>query len=74
MVSEIRSAPILNGVRGQPPVDHDTLVRLILTVSELVQAYPEIHEMDLNPVIARPDGASVVDARILLRRNHRNGR
>ncbi len=74
MVSEIRSAPILNGVRGQPPVDHDTLVRLILTVSELVEAYPEIHEMDLNPVIARPDGASVVDARILLKRNHRNGR
>jgi len=74
MVSEIRSAPILNGVRGQPPVDHDSLVRLILTVSELVEAYPEIHEMDLNPVIARPDGASVVDARILLRRNHHNGR
>ena len=63
--------PILQGVRGQPPVDHDVLVELLMTVSELVEAYPEIEEMDLNPVIARPDGLSVVDVRVLLRRNGR---
>jgi acetyltransferase len=66
MVTEIRAAPILNGVRGQPPVDRDALVDLLMVVSELIESYPEIREMDLNPVIARPDGVSVVDARILL--------
>jgi acetyltransferase len=69
MLNELRAAPILNGVRGQPPVDHDALVELLLTVSELVEAYPAIHEMDLNPVIAREQGLSVVDARIILKRN-----
>ena len=71
MLAEIHSAPILNGVRGQPPVDHDALVELLMTVSEVVEAYPEIHEMDLNPVIVRPDGLSVVDARILLHQPER---
>lgn len=74
MVTEIRSAPILNGVRGQPPVDHDALVELLLTVGEVVEAYPEILEMDLNPVIVRPDGLDVVDVRVILKRNHHNGR
>jgi acetyltransferase len=66
MVSEIRAAPILNGVRGQPPADRKALVDLLMTVSEVIEAYPEISEMDLNPVIARPDGIAVVDARILV--------
>jgi acetyltransferase len=70
MLSELRSAPILNGVRGQPPVDHEGLVDLLMTVAELIESYPEIQEMDLNPVVARPDGLTVVDARILLKKNH----
>ena len=72
MISEIRSAPLLAGFRGEPPVDRDALVQLLLTVSEVVEAYPAIREMDLNPVIARADGLSVVDARIILRRNANN--
>ena len=71
MLSEIRSAPILNGVRGQPPVDHEALVDLLMTVSELIESYPRILEMDLNPVIVREAGLTVVDARILLRKKHR---
>jgi acetyltransferase len=76
MVSEIRAAPILNGVRGQPATDRKALVDLLMTVAELVEAYPEIQEMDLNPVIARADGISVVDARIILagKRNSRGKR
>jgi acetyltransferase len=76
MVSEIRAAPILNGVRGQPPADLKALADLLMTVSEVVESYPEIREMDLNPVIARPDGVAVVDARIILKgnRNSRNKR
>jgi acetyltransferase len=71
MLREIRSAPILNGVRGQPPVDHDALVDLLMKVSEIVEAYPAIREMDLNPVIAYAEGLSVVDARILLHKEER---
>lgn len=71
MLSEIRSAPILSGVRGQRPVDHTALVDLLMTVSELIESYPQIQEMDLNPVITRENGLIVVDARILLRKNNR---
>jgi len=70
MVSEIRSAAILNGFRGEPPADREALVDLLLAVSEVMESYPAIQEMDLNPVIVREEGASVVDARVLLKKNH----
>jgi len=70
MITEIRSAPILKGCRGEPPVDQEALVELLMTVAELVESYPQIREMDLNPVILRQNGLTVVDARILLNRNH----
>jgi acyl-CoA synthetase (NDP forming) len=66
MLSEIRSAPILNGFRGQASVDREALVELLMTVSEVVESYPEIREMDLNPVIAGARSLTVVDARIIL--------
>ena len=69
MLSELRGADILNGVRGKPPIDKDGLVDLLLSISEVVEAYPEIQEMDLNPVIAHERGISVVDARIILSEN-----
>jgi len=74
MVSEIRSAAILNGFRGEPPADREALVDLLLAVAEIMESYPAIQEMDLNPVIVREEGASVVDARVLLKndRNKRN--
>jgi acetyltransferase len=71
MLKEIRSAHILNGVRGEPPVNKKAIVELILNVSDLIESYPDIHEMDLNPVIARADGLSIVDARVILKKNHR---
>ncbi len=71
MLSEIHAAPILGGFRGEPPVDQEALADLLMTVAEVVESYPEIEEMDLNPVIARQDGISVVDARILLRNKPR---
>ncbi len=70
MLSEIRSAPLLNGFRGQAAVNHEALVDLLMTVSEVIESYPQIQEMDLNPVIARADGLSVVDARIILKKNN----
>ena len=67
MIKETKSYPILNGVRGLPPYDQKALVNLLLLVSELVEAYPDIQEMDLNPVILHHEGLSIVDARIILK-------
>ncbi|HPB80786.1 MAG TPA: acetate--CoA ligase family protein [Spirochaetota bacterium] len=68
MMKEIKSAPILNGVRGEPPVDRNSIADLLLVVSEIVESYPEIQEMDLNPVIAFEHSIAVVDARIILKK------
>ncbi|MGE4519857.1 MAG: acetate--CoA ligase family protein [Desulfobacteraceae bacterium] len=72
MISEIKSSPILDGVRGQPQVDKKALINLLVTVSDIVEAYPQIKEMDLNPVILREDGFDIVDARILLNEPEKN--
>ena len=67
MISETKSAPILKGVRGAPAYDQKALEKLLKTVSDIVEAYPEIEEMDLNPVIVHHEGLNIVDARILLK-------
>jgi acyl-CoA synthetase (NDP forming) len=72
MITEIKAAPLLNGVRGEPPVNKDEIVSLLLQVSSLIESYPEIQEMDLNPVIARENEIAIVDARIILKKNHRH--
>lgn len=67
MINEIKASPILDGYRGRPPADKKALRKLLLTCSEVVEAYPEIKEMDLNPVIVYEKGVAVVDARIILK-------
>ncbi|MBF0234077.1 MAG: acetate--CoA ligase family protein [Desulfamplus sp.] len=69
MISKTRSSIILDGVRGQPGYDKKALKKLLLICSELIESYPEIEEMDLNPVILNQDGLHVVDARIILKEN-----
>ena len=64
LIGSIRSAPLLSGRRGQPTADLGALRNLLLRVSRLADDLPEVTELGLNPVIARPDGAFVVDARI----------
>jgi acyl-CoA synthetase (NDP forming) len=68
MLAEIRSSTLLDGFRGQPAVDRGALVEILLKVSVLLHDHPEIEELDLNPVMAFPEGRSsvVVDARIKL--------
>jgi acetate---CoA ligase (ADP-forming) len=66
MLDEIRAAKILDGVRGAPATDKDALVTLMLGISGLCTAFPEIAELDLNPVLAYPTGFGILDARILL--------
>lgn len=67
MIEETQSSKMLDGLRGNPPCDKKALVSLLLLCSDLVEAYPEIEEMDLNPVIVHEKGLSVVDARIILK-------
>ena len=66
MLDGIQAAEILKGVRGGEPVSRDALASIIENVSALVTDFPEISEVDLNPVFARPDGATAVDARLLV--------
>jgi acetate---CoA ligase (ADP-forming) len=64
MLRSLKLFPLLEGYRGTPPCDLAGLEELLLRVSALVGNHPEIEEMDLNPVMALPDGPLVVDARI----------
>jgi acetate---CoA ligase (ADP-forming) len=67
MIDGIKSKKLLNGFRGKPARDKKSIGRLLLTVSEIMEAYPDIQEMDLNPVISHHRGLDIVDARILLK-------
>jgi len=66
MIQEIKGRPLLEGYRGQEPVDIANLEELILKVSSFIEQHPEIKELDLNPIFAYKDGAVAVDARIIL--------
>ena len=66
MLDGIQAAEMLKGVRGGEAVNRDALASLIVGVSELVSDFPEIAEMDLNPVFATQDGAVAADVRIVV--------
>jgi len=64
MVDSLAIAPLLRGARGEPPADLPALEQVVLRIGALVDAHPEVAELDCNPVIAHPGGAVVVDARV----------
>lgn len=66
MVDGIKASALLSGVRGEKPVDKTALIDLIQRLSKLVTDFPQIKELDLNPVMAFEKGAVAVDARIAL--------
>ncbi|HYV08515.1 MAG TPA: acetate--CoA ligase family protein [Thermoplasmata archaeon] len=68
MIESIRTYPLLEGVRGEPPSDVDALVDAVLRLSQLVLDFDSIQEIDLNPVVAlrKGEGYRAVDARIVL--------
>ena len=66
MLDEIKAKAILGGVRGAPPVDRKALVDLMLRISQVCLAHPEIAELDLNPILGYADGYALVDARMIL--------
>ena len=63
LVRAPKSAPLLTGYRGSPPVDIAALEDLLLRMGTLAVTVPEIAELDLNPVIATPRGVALVDGR-----------
>lgn len=68
MISEIRSYQLLLGARGEPPADIKAATECLLRVSQLVTDYPEIVELDINPLVLMPEGqgAIALDARMTL--------
>jgi acetyl coenzyme A synthetase (ADP forming)-like protein len=66
MLDGIGAAAILKGVRGSDPVDRTALSAMIVNVSQLISDFPEISEMDLNPVFATKGGAIAADVRIVV--------
>jgi acyl-CoA synthetase (NDP forming) len=62
LVDEPRAAPLLHGYRGSAPVNREALIDLLLRVGQLVDDHPRVRSLSLNPVLARPDGCSVLHA------------
>ena len=70
MISELKTASILKGIRGERPLDIKALVENLLRLSQLMMDFPEIEGIDINPVKVLEKGAVAVDARILLSIEH----
>ncbi len=68
MIQEIRAHSILDGLRGKPPLDKEAIIDTLLRVNQLVLDFPEIAEMDINPLMVYPSGQGVLalDMRIIL--------
>ena len=65
MLRELRAAALLTGVRGRPGIDRDALAALIGDLARFMDERSDIVEIDLNPVIATPDGVVAVDALVV---------
>jgi acetyltransferase len=68
MIREIHSFPLLRGVRGERPTDLSALRECLLRLSQLVTDFPEIMELDINPLLVKAEGEGAVaaDVRITL--------
>jgi acetyltransferase len=76
MIREIRAYPLLEGVRGEPPADHAAMADALLRISQLVTDFPEIVELDINPlmVFEEGDGAMAIDMRLVLASSQEGGK
>ncbi|OVE86220.1 acetate--CoA ligase family protein [Natronolimnobius baerhuensis] len=64
MVDEIQAAPLLRGARGREPADVNAVVETIQRLSQLVTDFPSILELDVNPLVAGPEGVQAIDLRL----------
>ena len=69
MMMQVKAHALLDGVRGQPPMDKDAIVDTLLRISQLVQDFPDIIEMDINPLMVyhQGEGALALDMRLVLK-------
>lgn len=67
MIRRLRSRKILEGFRGEPPLDVDGFARILVRMGHLALSYPGIQEMDINPFIVKDGQAIAVDANIVLK-------
>lgn len=73
LIEHTRIHKVLAGAGGRlPPIDMEALQTLLIRLSELVCEFPEIVDLDLNPILAGPDGVTVLDARVRLERARGN--
>jgi len=66
MIDEIRAQPLLDGARNRPVLDRDELAGLVVRISNLVEASPDITELDLNPLVITERGLVAIDARVIV--------
>ncbi|MPN13564.1 hypothetical protein SDC9_160886 [bioreactor metagenome] len=66
MIKSLKSYKIIEGVRGQVGINQEIFADIIVRLSALLDAAPEIFEMDLNPLLGKGDSIVAVDARIRL--------
>ena len=68
MINDLRSSKLFDGVRGQKPADKEKLIESIGRLAQLVIDFPEIVELDINPLLVLPEGEGVksLDARVVI--------
>jgi acetyltransferase len=66
MLSDLKSFPILKGIRGQKGINLDAFAEVIVHISHLLQIAPEITELDINPLLAYENEITAVDVRIAI--------
>jgi len=66
MIGEIRAYKILEGARGMPRADKETIADILVKTSGMLMECPEIRELDMNPVLVYEEGARIVDARVIV--------
>ena len=64
MIAELEIERFFEGYRGRPPLDREALVDAVLKISALMEAHPELAELDINPLLLRPEGVLALDARV----------
>ena len=66
LIHELKGSKILEGARGKPPADVDSIINVMINASSLMMEHDSISQLDLNPVIAYSDSVCAVDSRIVL--------
>lgn len=69
MLESLKIWPLLKGYRGQPPVNIEYLVEVLIRLSYLAADYPEIKALDINPLLVSPQDVIALDARIIIDKN-----